>query len=56
MRTDRDILLDIGEELRWDPGFGSRDIAVAVMDGVVTLAGFARSYDEKLVLKKPRDA
>jgi osmotically-inducible protein OsmY len=47
MRTDRDILLDLEEELHWDPGLRSGDIAVAVMDGVVTLAGFARTYREK---------
>ena len=47
MRTDRDILLDVEEDLRWDPALESRDIAVAVTDGVVTLAGFARSYADR---------
>jgi len=47
MRTDRDILLDVGEELRWDPALESRNIALAVTDGVVTLAGFARSYGDR---------
>lgn len=46
--TDRDIKRDVEEELRWDPDIDATDIAVAVKDGVVTLAGFVRSYSEKL--------
>ena len=48
MRSDSDIKRDIEDELRWDPDINSTDIAVTVKNGVVTLAGFARSYSDKL--------
>lgn len=47
MRTDSDIQRDIVAELKWDPSLRNDDIAVAVRDGIVTLAGFAESYTEK---------
>jgi osmotically-inducible protein OsmY len=47
MRSDEDIERDVEEELNWDPDIESADIAVTVKDGVVTLAGFARSYNER---------
>jgi osmotically-inducible protein OsmY len=46
-RTDDEIQKDITEELKWDPSFADDDIAVAVKDGVVTLAGYAKSYLDK---------
>lgn len=48
MRSDSDIKRDVEQELHWDPGIHSDDIAVAVKSGVVTLTGFTRSYSEKL--------
>jgi osmotically-inducible protein OsmY len=48
MRSDIDIKRDVEDELRWDPDLHSRDIAVAVKGGVVTLTGFVRSYGQKL--------
>ncbi len=48
MRADSDIKKDVEDELRWDPDLDATDIAVTVKNGVVTLAGFARSYSEKL--------
>ena len=48
MRDDREIKRDVEEGLRWDPAINATDIAVAVKDGVVTLTGFVRSYNEKL--------
>ena len=48
MRSDSDIKRDVEDELRWDPGIDSTDIAVTVKTGVVTLAGFTRSYSDKL--------
>jgi osmotically-inducible protein OsmY len=48
MRSDSDIKRDVEEELRSDPTVDPTDIAVAVKSGVVTLAGFVRSYAEKL--------
>jgi osmotically-inducible protein OsmY len=47
MRDDDDIRRDVEDELKWDPDIDATDIAVAVRDGVVTLAGFARSYTQK---------
>ncbi|HUB43957.1 MAG TPA: BON domain-containing protein [Acetobacteraceae bacterium] len=48
MRTDSDIKRDVEDELRWDPDIKSDDIAVTVKNGVVALAGFVRSYGQKL--------
>ena len=48
MRPDSDIKRDVEDELRWDPDLDATDIAVTVKNGVVTLAGFTRSYSDKL--------
>jgi len=48
MRSDDDIKRDVEDELRWDPDLDATDIAVTVKSGVVTLAGFTRSYGDKL--------
>src|SRR6267378_2510706 len=48
MRSDSDIKRDVEDELRWDPDRDATDIAVTVKSGVVTLAGFTRSYSDKL--------
>ena len=47
MRTDSDIKQDVEHALRWDPDIDAVDIAVAVKNGVVELAGFVRSYSQK---------
>jgi osmotically-inducible protein OsmY len=47
MRTDSEIQRDIEDELRWDPSLDNDDIAVSVRDGVVTLAGYVKSYLDK---------
>ena len=47
LRSDMDIQKDIVAELKWEPGLKNDDIAVAVRDGVVTLAGFVDSYADK---------
>src|SRR6202045_4970796 len=47
MRSDSDIKRDVEDELRWDPDVDSTDIAVTVKNGVVTLAGFVKSYSDK---------
>ena len=47
MRSDQEIRRDIEEQLDRDPQIGTRDIAVSVRNGVVTLAGFVRNYGEK---------
>ena len=47
LRTDIDIQKDVVAELKYDPSLRDDDVAVAVRDGVVTLAGFVDSYTEK---------
>ena len=47
MRPDSEIRADIEEEIDWDPQIGTRDIALSVRDGVVTLAGFVHSYSDR---------
>jgi osmotically-inducible protein OsmY len=48
MRPDNEIRHDVEEELDWDPELNSRDVAVSVRNGVVTLAGFVHGFGEKL--------
>jgi osmotically-inducible protein OsmY len=45
--TDSDLERDVKAELRWNPKIDDADIAVSVKDGVVTLAGFTKSYSDK---------
>jgi len=47
MRLDPDIKRDVEDELRSDPDIDATDIASAVKDGVVTLAGFVRSFRQR---------
>jgi osmotically-inducible protein OsmY len=47
MKSDSEIKRDVEEELRFDPDIDATDIGVAVKNGVVTLAGFVKSYTEK---------
>ena len=44
---DSDIRRDVEDEFRWDPDIDETDIAVNVNNGIVTLAGFIRSYVQK---------
>ena len=48
MTSDSEIKRLVEEELRFDPDIDPTDIAVSVKGGVVTLAGFVRSYMQKL--------
>ncbi len=47
MKTDAVIRRDVEQELEWDPRFDSRDIGVAVKEGIVTLSGEVRSFVER---------
>ena len=47
MRSDSEIKRDVEDELRWDPDIDATDIAVAVKNGVVTLTGFVKSYNDR---------
>jgi osmotically-inducible protein OsmY len=46
-RTDAELQRDAIDELRWDPETRDAEIAVAVKDGVVTLAGQVNSWAQK---------
>jgi osmotically-inducible protein OsmY len=47
MNGDRQLQLDVLDELRWEPGVKATDIGATVKDGVVTLEGTVDSYAEK---------
>jgi osmotically-inducible protein OsmY len=46
-KTDAEIRADVEEELRWNPSLDATNIAIAVKDGVVELAGFVPGYVQK---------
>lgn len=48
MVTDRNLKENVEQELAWNPAIGEGHIAVAVHDGVVTLAGYVGTYVERL--------
>lgn len=56
MRTDNELRTDIVAELSWDPSIRHEDIATAVKDGVVTLAGtvdtFAQRYSAERAVER----
>jgi osmotically-inducible protein OsmY len=52
MKSDNEIKKDVEDELRWEPDLDATDIAVAVKDGVVALAGFVPSYAQKFLAEK----
>ncbi|MGS4947805.1 BON domain-containing protein [Meridianimarinicoccus sp. RP-17] len=47
---DKQLRLDIIEELDFDPSIDATDIGVAVDQGVVTLTGHIRSYSDKITV------
>lgn len=52
MDKDRVLQRKVMEELEWEPAVESADIGVSVVDGVVTLHGYVKSYAEKLAAEK----
>jgi osmotically-inducible protein OsmY len=52
MKSDREIQIDVLDELRWEPSVNATDIGVTVKDGVVTLEGTVDSYAEKWAAEK----
>jgi len=48
MKTDREILNDVQDELKWDPYLSTSEIGVSVKNGIVTLTGVVDSYWKKL--------
>lgn len=47
MKNDRDLQVDVLDELAWEPGVNAADIGATVKDGVVTLEGTVDSFAEK---------
>ena len=47
MKSESEIERDVRDELKWDPDLDADDIAISVKDGVVTLAGFTKSYTDR---------
>ena len=47
MKSDRELQIDVLDELRWEPAVKATDIAATVKDGVVTLEGTVDSFAEK---------
>lgn len=52
MKTDSELQRDVLAELEWEPSIDAADIGVAVVDGVVSLNGFVKSYAEKLAAER----
>ena len=52
MDKDRVLQRKVMAELEWEPAVESADIGVSVVDGVVALNGFVKSYAEKLAAEK----
>ena len=52
MKTDKQLQDDVIAELEWEPSVDFADIGVAVVDGVVTLNGYVRSYAQKLAAER----
>jgi osmotically-inducible protein OsmY len=47
MKSDKELQIDVLDELQWEPGVDASDIGATVKDGVVTLTGTVDSYAEK---------
>ena len=47
VKTDSEIERDVKDELNWNPDLDASDIAISVKKGVVTLAGFVKSFIDK---------
>jgi len=52
MKSDRELQLDVLDELRWEPAVKATNIAATVKDGVVTLEGTVDSFAEKWAAEK----
>jgi osmotically-inducible protein OsmY len=52
MRTDNELRTDVVAELRWDPSIRDEDIATAIKEGVVTLAGTVDTYAQRYAAER----
>ena len=51
-KDDGQLQRDVIAELEWDPSVDHADIGVAVNDGVVTLAGYVKSFPQKVAAER----
>lgn len=47
MKSDRELQIDVLDELKWEPGVNAANVAATVKNGVVTLDGTVDSFAEK---------
>jgi osmotically-inducible protein OsmY len=52
MRTDSELRTDVIAELNWDASIRDEDIATAVKEGVVTLAGIVDTYAQRYAAER----
>ena len=51
-KSDSQLQRDVLDELEWEPSVDHADIGVAVVEGVVTLNGYVKSYAEKIAAER----
>jgi osmotically-inducible protein OsmY len=51
-KTDRQLQMDVIDELRWNPATRELEIGVAAKDGVVTLSGTVETYAQKFAAER----
>ena len=51
-KSDGQLQDDVVAELEWDPSVDHADIGVSVNDGVVTLAGYVKSFPQKVAAER----
>ena len=52
MESDRELLVDVLDELRWDPRVNATDIGATVKDGAVTIDGSVDRFTEALAAER----
>ncbi|MGA2712525.1 MAG: BON domain-containing protein [Bryobacteraceae bacterium] len=56
IEADNQLRTAVAMQIDWEPEVTSRDISVAVHDGVVTLTGLAHNYHEKMAAERAAKA
>jgi hypothetical protein len=52
METDRELLVDVLDELRWEPRVNATDFGVTIKDGAVMIEGIVDSFAEELAAER----
>lgn len=52
MKSDSQLQWDVMAELEWEPSVDHADIGVSVVDGIVALNGYVKSYAEKVAAER----